>query len=445
MALHNPLLDKLRAGETVGCHWLLLGSPAVAELFADAKPDAIVFDLQHGLWDRSSLESAIGLVAPLSTPIVRTAENSPHAISTALDAGALGILVPLIETAEQAAAAVSAAKFPPAGLRSGGGVRPLKDFIGYGKAANDAILVGVMIETKKGVDNAAKIAKVPGVDLVFIGTGDLAFSLGTFPEFDDRHEAAIEKIDAACRAAGVPCGVFTPFVTFALDRRRQGYQWVVLGSDVEIVHGAAKMTASRFALKPPADKKAKSAAQGRGRARHRHQPRHRARDRQEAARRRRRARLLRRARSRRDKAPGRARAQEADPDRARRHRRGPDSRGGQALQGHHAAGQQCRRQFQHAAVRHRRHGQCAQGDRDQLFRHARHVPRLRARAEAQWRRRHRQHAVDPRQHEPAAHGLAVRLQGGRAVDDPGAARRARRAGHARHVGAAGCRRDRHDP
>jgi 2-keto-3-deoxy-L-rhamnonate aldolase RhmA/NAD(P)-dependent dehydrogenase (short-subunit alcohol dehydrogenase family) len=262
MALHNPLLDKLRAGQTVGCHWLLLGSPSVAELFADAKPDAVVFDLQHGLWDRSTLESAIGLVAPISTPVVRTADNSPHAISTALDAGALGVLVPLIETAEQAAAAVAACKFPPAGLRSGGGVRPLKDFIGYGKAANDAILVGVMIETKKGVDNAAKIAKVPGVDLVFIGTGDLAFSLGTFPEFDDRHEAAIEKVDAACRAAGVACGVFTPYVTFALDRRRQGYQWVVLGSDIEIVHGAAKATASRFALAAAPDKKAKSPLKG---------------------------------------------------------------------------------------------------------------------------------------------------------------------------------------
>ncbi|HVO17039.1 MAG TPA: SDR family oxidoreductase [Alphaproteobacteria bacterium] len=257
MALHNPLLDKLRAGDTVGCLWLLLGSPAVAELMAEPGPNAIVFDLQHGLWDRQSLENAIGLVAPRSTAVVRVADNSPHAISTALDAGALGILVPLVDTPEQAAAAVAAAKYPPAGLRSAGGVRPLKDFIAYGKEANDAVMVGVMIETKKGVENAAKIARVPGVDLVFIGTGDLAMSLGTFPEFDDRHEAAIEKVQAACRAAGTPCGAFTPFVTFALDRRRQGYQWVVLGSDIDIVHGAAKMTTSRFATKPPAGKDGK--------------------------------------------------------------------------------------------------------------------------------------------------------------------------------------------
>jgi 2-keto-3-deoxy-L-rhamnonate aldolase RhmA/NAD(P)-dependent dehydrogenase (short-subunit alcohol dehydrogenase family) len=262
MALHNPLLDKLRAGGTIGSHWLLLGSTAVAELMADAAPDAIVFDLQHGLWDRSSLESAIGLVAPKCTPVVRTSDNTPFAISTALDAGALGVLVPLIETSEQAAAAVTAAKFPPAGLRSGGGVRPLKDFIAYGQQANDAVLVGVMIETRKGVDNAARIAKVPGVDIVFIGTGDLALSLGTFPEFDDRHEAAIEKVRAACRAAGTACGVFTPFVTFALDRRRQGYQWVVLGSDIDFVHGAAKMTASRFALKPPSGKPVPSPLKG---------------------------------------------------------------------------------------------------------------------------------------------------------------------------------------
>ena len=107
MTLQNPLLARLRSGDTIGCLWLLLGSTAVAELAAEPAPDAIVFDLQHGLWDRASLEQAIGLAAARSIPVVRVAENSPFAISTALDAGALGVIVPLVETAEQAKAAAA--------------------------------------------------------------------------------------------------------------------------------------------------------------------------------------------------------------------------------------------------------------------------------------------------------------------------------------------------
>src|SRR5690606_36158327 len=131
---------KLRSGDTIGSLWLLLGSTAVAELAADAAPDSVILDLQHGLWDRATLENAIGLISPKSVPVVRVAENSPFAISTALDAGALGVVVPLVESAEEAAAAVASAKFPPAGRRSAGGVRPLKDFKTYGQEANEAIL-----------------------------------------------------------------------------------------------------------------------------------------------------------------------------------------------------------------------------------------------------------------------------------------------------------------
>src|SRR5258707_15177213 len=103
----------IKDGRRFGCIWLSLGSVALAELAADAAPDAIMFDLQHGLWERQALEAAIGIVRQRSVPLVRTADASPIAISTALDAGALGVVVPLIETAEQAAAVVSASRYPP--------------------------------------------------------------------------------------------------------------------------------------------------------------------------------------------------------------------------------------------------------------------------------------------------------------------------------------------
>ena len=179
--------------------------------------------------------------------MARVADGSATAIGEALDAGALGVIVPLVETAEQAAAAVAAAKYPPDGIRSGGGVRPLMDFKAYGVAANDAVLVSVMIETAKGVENAAAIAAVPGVDLVFIGTGDLALSIGTFPEFGPEHEAAVTSVQRACRDAGTACGAFTPHLTFALDRRRRGFQAVVIAEDIGLVHGAAKTAIKGFA------------------------------------------------------------------------------------------------------------------------------------------------------------------------------------------------------
>src|SRR5204863_5679510 len=122
----------------LGVFWMSTGSTAVMELAAEAAPDAIVIDAQHGLWDRQSLEHAVGLVSHRVPVLVRTADASAIAISQSLDTGAEGVIVPLIETDTRAAAAVAAARFPPHGSRSGGGVRPLAhDFARYYAAAND--------------------------------------------------------------------------------------------------------------------------------------------------------------------------------------------------------------------------------------------------------------------------------------------------------------------
>jgi 2-keto-3-deoxy-L-rhamnonate aldolase RhmA len=175
------LRHRIDRGDCLGVVWLALGSVALAEMAAKAKPDAIVLDLQHGLWERGSLEAALAAV-PSDVPVLaRVAENSVRAIGEALDAGAEGVIVPLVETAKQARRAVRAARFPPSGERSGGGVRPLADFAAYVEGCERAIAVIVMIETAQGVRNAREIAAVDGVDMVFIGTGDLALSLGTFP------------------------------------------------------------------------------------------------------------------------------------------------------------------------------------------------------------------------------------------------------------------------
>jgi 2-keto-3-deoxy-L-rhamnonate aldolase RhmA len=230
---HPTLRRRLERGDAIGAIWLSLGSAAICEIAAGARPDAIVLDRQHGLWERAAIEAAIGATSSDVPVLVRVAENAPHAIGEALDAGAEGVIVPLVETADQAHQAVRAAHYPPRGARSGGGVRPLADFVAYVEGARAGTVVVVMIETARGVENARAIAAVEGVDLVFIGVGDLALSLGAFPQFDARHEAACEAVFAACRAEQRLCGAFTHGVEAAKARREQGYRLMVTANDID--------------------------------------------------------------------------------------------------------------------------------------------------------------------------------------------------------------------
>lgn len=252
MAEGNPIKAVWAEGGCIGTAWLGLGSLPVVEMAVGAGVDAVTLDAQHGVWDRTTLEAAVGLIRGTATPLVRVAENGPTAIGQALDAGALGVIVPMVETADQARAAVAAAKYPPAGARSAGGIRHLTgDFKAYSTTANDAITVAVMIETAQGVENAAEIAAVPGVDMLFIGSTDLAISMGQWPEQGPDVEATIQSIKAIADAAGIACGIFTGHVSLALDRRRQGFTFVVVAEDVVGSAEPIKANIARFA--PPAD------------------------------------------------------------------------------------------------------------------------------------------------------------------------------------------------
>jgi 2-keto-3-deoxy-L-rhamnonate aldolase RhmA len=229
---HPTFKNRLDAGGCLGVAWLVLGSAAIAELAARARPDAIVLDQQHGLWERRELEAAIGLVPSDIPVLVRVAENSPLAIGTALDAGAEGVIVPLVESAQAAAQALRSSRYPPRGERSAGGVRPLQDFPGY-LAGADAIATILMIETRAGLQQADAIAATEGVDMVFIGTGDLALSLGVTAALAE-HAQACNAIRRASEAAGVPCGIFTGSMEGARLRRDEGYRMVVVATDIDL-------------------------------------------------------------------------------------------------------------------------------------------------------------------------------------------------------------------
>ena len=236
------LVSRWQAGEATAGLWLSLGAPAVAELAAECAPDVIVLDAQHGLWERASLEWAVGAAA--SCPVlVRVARNRPELIGQALDAGAAGVIVPLVNTAREAAEAVAAAHYPPKGQRSGGGIRPLRDASGYIARSLQETVVCVMVETAEGLRNAPAIAATKGVDMVFIGPGDLGLALG---DMGAGLEAAIEQIRAACAKAGVPCGLFTSGPAAAKARAETGFQLVIAGDDISLLRSG--FAAARTAL-----------------------------------------------------------------------------------------------------------------------------------------------------------------------------------------------------
>lgn len=230
---------QFAAGRAVACHWLALGAPVLAELAADAGAQSLVFDLQHGRWSRDGLETAVAVVAGRAPTLARTADASDFAIGSALDAGLQGVIVPMISSAAACAEVVAAARFPPHGRRSGGGARPMEDFGAYREATAEHLVVGVMIETADGVEAAEAIAATPGLDLIFIGPSDLSLSLGVShgsPEF----EAAIARVLAAGKSAGVPVGIYTAGAVEAATRAAQGFQFLVAANDTQLNRAAAK-------------------------------------------------------------------------------------------------------------------------------------------------------------------------------------------------------------
>lgn len=227
-----PLEAAFSSTAGVSCAWFCLGSTALVEVGLHARPDIVVIDRQHGLWERLAMEAAIGIARPFTPVIVRSADNTAGAIGEALDAGAVSVMVPLIESADAARRAVAYGRYPPAGERSAGGIRPL--LVGLEGMANHIMpaTIGVMIETVKGVEAIESIAAVPGLGYLFIGTGDLRLSRGDLAL--EAIEADCDRVLKAARANHLPCGIFTGTTQTALQQRAKGFDMVVAYSDIAI-------------------------------------------------------------------------------------------------------------------------------------------------------------------------------------------------------------------
>ena len=253
----NKIKQKWKAGQWVSLGWLSVSHTFTAEVMARLGFDALCVDLQHGLSEMSDVAPMLQAISQTDvTPFVRVNWNNPNDIMRALDLGAYGIIVPLVNNAEEAAKAVAACRYPPVGMRSSGPVRAVH----YGGAdyvakANDEIVVMAMIETKEGLANLDAICATKGLDAVYIGPADLSFALGMPPRGDNPdplHMATCDKILAAAHKAGIKCVMHCASAAFAAGAVKRGFDMVMLTSDLSCMIAGAKIQLDELKAKTKA-------------------------------------------------------------------------------------------------------------------------------------------------------------------------------------------------
>lgn len=232
-----------RGERTIGA-WL--GSPSAhsAESMAHAGFDWLCVDMQHGIVDYTDAVDMLRAISQTDTmPFVRVEWNDPWRIMKVLDAGAYGVVVPLVNNREEAERAVWACRYPPVGGRSSGPARAaMYGGANYAAEANDEIAVICMIETAEALDNLDEILSVEGVDCAYIGPSDLAYALGMRPTGDNSdpaHQETVLRILEACRRHGVAGGVHTGSLEYTLKWLEAGAQMVTLGAEIGFMRQAA--------------------------------------------------------------------------------------------------------------------------------------------------------------------------------------------------------------
>ena len=222
--------------------WSMLGTPAAASVMAQIGADWLVLDAQHGLYDDRSIVDSLALLTASGTAErthVRVPHNSPSWIGRALDAGARGVIVPMVQDAAQARLAADACRYAPVGTRSWG---PMAAYWGGEVAtpteSNERVRCAVMVETPEAVENVEAIAATPGVDMVFVGPFDLSIALGTTVEAllaDTSPESPLDRVVAACAAAGITPGSFAGSVPIATALLARGFRSVAVAVDTAIL------------------------------------------------------------------------------------------------------------------------------------------------------------------------------------------------------------------
>lgn len=247
----NDFKRRLLAGENLTGIWNSLCSPAAAEALSLIGYDWMLFDSEHAPVEIAGLMPLLqAAAAGTASPVVRPAWNDQVLIKRALDIGAQTVLIPFIQNAAEARAAVASTRYPPDGVRGvAGSTRASRYGLakGYLTASNTEICCLVQIETGQAVDNLEEISAVPGVDGVFIGPSDLAASLGHLGEPGHPDvQAVLKECATRLQAQSKPAGILATTNAAAIRYRSWGYQFVAIAVDTSLLVNAAAQTLSTF-------------------------------------------------------------------------------------------------------------------------------------------------------------------------------------------------------
>ena len=253
----NKLREIWQAGGAVVNGWLAIPNSFSAETMAHQGWDSLTIDLQHGMVDYQAMVPMLQAISTTATvPVVRVPWLEPGILMKTLDAGAYGVICPMINTQEDAQKLVAYTHYAPRGTRSFGPIRAmLYSGADYPQHANDTIVTFAMIETAAALDNLDAILSVEGLDAIYIGPSDLSLALGCTPTFDDLDPKAAEAVDhilARAKAHGVVAGIHNGTPESALKRIAKGFQFVTVSSDARLMAAGAqqviaKMRASKTA------------------------------------------------------------------------------------------------------------------------------------------------------------------------------------------------------
>jgi 4-hydroxy-2-oxoheptanedioate aldolase len=241
----NPIRAKWANDEAVANGWLSIPHGFVAETMAHQGWDSLTIDMQHGAIDYAD---AFNLLTAISTtacaPIVRVPWLDPAMLMKVLDAGAYGVICPMIGNAADAERFVRATTYPPRGERSFGPIRGLLyGGADYPTAADETIVRFAMIETREALDGLDDILAVDGLDAVYVGPADLSRALGFEPRFDPVEPIVVEAIDhilSRARAAGKPAGMHNGTAAYAAKMVEKGFRFVTIGSDARFVAAGSR-------------------------------------------------------------------------------------------------------------------------------------------------------------------------------------------------------------
>lgn len=241
--MENRTKSRWARGEVAFGAWLSIPSSLSAEAMGRVGFDYVCIDLQHGLIDdASACEMLVAINATGATPFVRVPANDFGTINRMLDAGALGIVIPLIHSSDDVYRALSACHYPPAGTRSFGPVRAALTFgQDYFEHANREIAIIPMIETRQAVEEVDSIVSLPGVDAVYVGPNDLGLSLGQPPglDGDGSYARAYQRVARSCASHGVAAGIHAN-ADLAPKHLENGYRMITVSSDLGTLQRGAR-------------------------------------------------------------------------------------------------------------------------------------------------------------------------------------------------------------